>query len=239
MQSWTLIPAFSLSLPVQAAQSTDTSPAGAAATGTDLPAAAAYFPLLSSDVTSSYPAAAYEGVAHNLDWVEDPAFGQVMACDEVRQLQAPRRRNNSCAARSAASTRPTRSATPFPLPLDDTSCQPPLRPPALPAPARPTGLQARQSYVSIPGLEYGQGGGLAVAFWAKVRPHSGASMDYAYSHTNAANTDYAFDPNTVGWGQPGSRAGRPRVQGGVRTSRVSPPGSVCGAMCFASLAGFE
>ncbi|EFN59099.1 hypothetical protein CHLNCDRAFT_137883 [Chlorella variabilis] len=122
----------------QAAQSTDTSPAGAAATGTDLPAAAAYFPLLSSDVTSSYPAAAYEGVAHNLDWVEDPAFGQVMACDE-----------------------------------------------------------ARQSYVSIPGLEYGQGGGLAVAFWAKVRPHSGASMDYAYSHTNAANTDYAFDPNTV------------------------------------------
>ena len=73
-------------------------------------------------------------------------------------------------------------------------CCPCLPPPAALLPARP---QARQSYVSIPGLQYGQAGRFAVVFWAQPQLESGASLDYAYSHTNARNTQFAFDPNEV------------------------------------------
>ncbi|PRW58639.1 hypothetical protein C2E21_2984 [Chlorella sorokiniana] len=55
----------------------------------------------------------------------------------------------------------------------------------------------RQSYVSIPGVQYGTDGGFAVVFWAQMRLDNGTSFDYAYSHVNARNTEFAFDPNEV------------------------------------------
>ena len=51
--------------------------------------------------------------------------------------------------------------------------------------------------MSIPGLQYGQGGSFAVVFWTRMDPDYGASLDYAYSHVNLRNKQFAFDPNEV------------------------------------------
>lgn len=56
----------------------------AAAGGTGMPQAAAYFPLTSGNLTSAFPAGRYEGQGVNLGWREDAAFGRVLECDEVR-----------------------------------------------------------------------------------------------------------------------------------------------------------
>ncbi|KAI3433616.1 hypothetical protein D9Q98_003425 [Chlorella vulgaris] len=114
-------------------------PAPAAAQpASSLPPMLAYFPLLSGNLTSSYPDGAYQGAGSNLVAQQDPAFGAVLSCTE-----------------------------------------------------------ALRSYVSIPGLQYGQGGQLAVAMWVKAQPGPGSSMDYAFSHANALTTDLGMDPNVV------------------------------------------
>lgn len=55
------------------------------ASTTDLPQAAAYFPLTGGNLLSEFPAGAYEGEAHNVLWDDDPEFGQVISCSEVRR----------------------------------------------------------------------------------------------------------------------------------------------------------
>ena len=71
-------------------------------------------------------------------------------------------------------------------------------------------LQSAQGHVTIPGVQYGQGGAFAVVFWvwsdaaADDGPTStgggggGRGLDYAYSHVNALDRNFAFDPNEVG-----------------------------------------
>jgi hypothetical protein len=49
----------------------------------DQPAAAAYFPLLDGNLTSSWPSGAYAGDGHDVAWRQDPVFGTVLSCDEV------------------------------------------------------------------------------------------------------------------------------------------------------------
>lgn len=53
-----------------------------------------------------------------------------------------------------------------------TSLSPPSSKPLPPPP--PPRLQSRQSYVSIPGVRYGQGGPFAIAFWVNMNPGPGA-----------------------------------------------------------------
>jgi hypothetical protein len=55
----------------------------ATGTGAALPTAAAYFPLTGQDLSSRFPAGAYEGNPHNLLWQRDPTFGEVLSCDQV------------------------------------------------------------------------------------------------------------------------------------------------------------
>lgn len=47
------------------------------------PAAAAYFPLLDANLTSTWPGGAYAGEGFGVTWRQDPVFGMVLACDEV------------------------------------------------------------------------------------------------------------------------------------------------------------
>ncbi|KAL4419709.1 hypothetical protein ABPG75_006807 [Micractinium tetrahymenae] len=53
-----------------------------------------------------------------------------------------------------------------------------------------------ESYVQIPGLQYGQSSGFAVALWAMLEPSGEGFLQYMYSH-NGLDTDLAYGPNAV------------------------------------------
>lgn len=155
-----------------------------------MPAAAAYFPLTGRDLSSAFPPGQYEGVADNLRWEEDPAFGEVLACDEVRLPRSTAQAHACRMRRRLARLRCRWSAAPL-------NCSPPHRPAAPPAsPPALLHVQRQQSHVVIPGLQYGAQGPFALAVWARPRVDAGSSFDYIFSHSNAAGTtDFAYDPN--------------------------------------------
>ena len=108
----------------------------------------------------------YEGESQNLVWRQDPSFGEVLDCDEVGRGDVGVlcevlaslwhcRRSSPCLLANMAAY----------LHLDTTH----VPNPPWPCRLAHTHTQDRQSYVSIPGVQYGTSGGFAVVFWAQAR----------------------------------------------------------------------
>ncbi|GAB4817823.1 hypothetical protein N2152v2_004869 [Parachlorella kessleri] len=57
--------------------------------------------------------------------------------------------------------------------------------------------KSQKSYVSIPGLQYGQGGDFAISYWAKMHLVNGSAMEYMYSHNSTTTTAPATGANQV------------------------------------------
>lgn len=70
-------------MPLQSSAGSQGSSPGSSSSSA-MPQATAYFPLTDRNLSSAYPAGRYQGQGRNLGWEDDPSFGQVMACDEVR-----------------------------------------------------------------------------------------------------------------------------------------------------------
>ena len=100
------------------------------------------------------------------------------------------------------------------------------RPPPPSPPLPHECMQSAQGHVTIPGVQYGQGGAFGVVFWARsadaAEPPSSSPLDggrglrYVYSHVNALDRNFAFDPNEVG-----------SCQGRARVSSVAGLGPSC------------
>ncbi|KAL4548009.1 hypothetical protein Ndes2526B_g07220 [Nannochloris sp. 'desiccata'] len=61
--------------------------------------------------------------------------------------------------------------------------------------------RSRESYLTIPGVTYGQNGPFTVSFWVKPRLDGGQQMEYAFSHSSveaaASGDSIAYEPNVI------------------------------------------